>query len=190
MKTPSHAAIGWLMSRHSWWPAHLPAAAVVAGSVAPDMPIAIAFTWIGTGKLVSGEGEAILAAFRAAYESDPVLVASHQLLHAPFSLAVLYATVLVVGALNRGFGCWLRSFLYGAMAHSLVDIFTHVDDGPLLFWPIEATVRFASPISHWDASHCAALCVFVEVVVCLLAIHRALLEHQNGHSSFTSGLSS
>lgn len=163
---------------------------MIAGSVAPDIPIIIAFAWIGAAKVLNGDGENIVTAFRIAYGSGPVLVASHQLLHAPISLAALYAAALIVWTLTRDFGCWLRSFMYGAMAHSLVDIFTHVDDGPLLLWPFIGTLRFASPISHWNPSHCAALCVFIEAIACLFAIQRALLEKQNGHSNSTFASSS
>jgi len=163
------------MSRSPWWPSQLPALAVVAGSIAPDIPIMTAFTGISIWTYLTGDGGSTIAAFRAVYASDPLLVASHQLLHAPISLAALYTAAVIAGQLSGRLGRWLRSFLYGAMGHSLVDIFTHVDDGPLLLWPFEATVRFASPISHWDVSHCAALCVFVEAIVCLWAGHDALL---------------
>lgn len=166
------------MSRSPWWPSQLPASAVVAGSIAPDLPIMTAFAGISVWTYLTGDGGSTIDAFRAAYANDPLLVANHQLLHAPFSLAALIAAALVAGFINRALGFWLRSFLYGAMAHSLVDIFTHVDDGPLLLWPFEATVRYASPISHWDLNHCAALCIFVETIVCLWALHDALLARQ------------
>lgn len=166
------------MSRSPWWPRHLPASAVIAGSIAPDIPIMAVFAGIGVWTYLSGGGGSTFAAFRAAYASDPLLVVSHQLLHAPISLAALYAAAVIAGQLSGRHGRWLRSFMYGTMVHSIVDIFTHVDDGPLLLWPFEATVRFASPISHWDASHCAALCVFVETIVCLWALHDALLARQ------------
>lgn len=94
MKTPSHAAIGWLMCRHPSWPSHLPTTAVVAGSVAPDVPIVLAFAWIGIANVLSGAEGSTVAAFRAAYESDPILIASHQIRHAPISLAALFVAAL------------------------------------------------------------------------------------------------
>lgn len=175
MKTPTHAAIGWLISRHPWWPKHLPQSGVVAGSIAPDLPIILAFAVIGVRSLLDDGEVSVLAAFRAAYASDPWLIASHQLLHAPISLGALYVAAVITVRLSPPSGRWAQSFLLGAMAHSIVDIFTHVDDGPLLLWPLDATLRLACPISHWDVTHCASLCLFLETIICLLAAHKAML---------------
>jgi hypothetical protein len=35
----------------------------------------------------------------------------------------------------------------------VVDIATHVDDGPLLLFPLHWTLRFQSPVSYWDRTH-------------------------------------
>jgi hypothetical protein len=131
----------------------------------------IAFSGIALWQAMTGGDGSTLATFRAAYESSPFVITSHQLLHAPFSLAALLIAAIAAGLLDVKLSRWLRSFLYGAMAHAAVDVFTHVDDGPLLLWPFDATTRFASPISHWDAGHCAALCVFIEALVCMWASH-------------------
>lgn len=82
------------MCRHPSWPSHLPTTAVVAGSVAPDVPIVLAFAWIGIANVLSGAEGSTVAAFRAAYESDPILIASHQIRHAPISLAALFVAAL------------------------------------------------------------------------------------------------
>ena len=39
------------------------------------------------------------------------------------------------------------------LLHSFVDIVTHHDDGPVLFWPLNWHFRFPSPISYWDNAH-------------------------------------
>jgi hypothetical protein len=36
------------------------------------------------------------------------------------------------------------------MLHSLIDIPRHVDDGPLLIFPLNWTWHFHHPISYWD----------------------------------------
>ncbi len=41
-------------------------------------------------------------------------------------------------------------FLLGAWTHSLVDILTHIHDGPLLLWPLDHTIRVRGLVSHWD----------------------------------------
>ena len=151
---------------------------MVAGSVAPDVPIMLAFAGIGVWNQWSGGEASIIESFRAAYASDPLLVASHQLLHAPISLGLLYVATVISLRFSPNSGRWSQSFLLGAMAHSTVDIFTHFDDGPLLLWPLDATVRFSSPISHWDVTHCASLCLFVEAIVCMSAAHTAMLHRR------------
>lgn len=136
----------------------------------------VAFSGIALSHGLTGGEGSILAVFRAAYAGSRVLVAGHQLLHAPFCLAALFIAAFAAGLLHVKLGRWLRSFLYGAMAHAVVDVFTHVDDGPLLLWPFDASMRVASPISHWDAAHCAAVCVFVETIICLAAMRDALFS--------------
>jgi hypothetical protein len=41
----------------------------------------------------------------------------------------------------------------GAGIHTVIDIATHVDDGPLLFFPFNWSYRLQSPISYWDPEH-------------------------------------
>jgi membrane-bound metal-dependent hydrolase YbcI (DUF457 family) len=45
---------------------------------------------------------------------------------------------------------WLFWFSASCLLHSLIDIPTHENDGPLLLFPFEWSIRFASPISYWD----------------------------------------
>lgn len=34
--------------------------------------------------------------------------------------------------------------------HTMLDIPTHHNDGPLILFPLEWSVRFYSPVSYWD----------------------------------------
>merc|ERR1712157_488664 len=43
--------------------------------------------------------------------------------------------------------------LASAMFHALCDIPVHHDDGPLVFWPLNRTYRFVSPVSYWDPNY-------------------------------------
>jgi hypothetical protein len=54
---------------------------------------------------------------------------------------------------HRGWGNRLLWFAVGAGLHTVVDILTHHDDGPLLLFPFEWSYRFASPVSYWDPNH-------------------------------------
>ncbi|MGA1409534.1 MAG: hypothetical protein ACO37W_07345, partial [Prochlorotrichaceae cyanobacterium] len=39
----------------------------------------------------------------------------------------------------------------GCLLHTSLDIPTHANDGPLLLFSLNWTLRFASPISYWDS---------------------------------------
>jgi hypothetical protein len=47
-------------------------------------------------------------------------------------------------------GGWWFWFAAGCLIHTALDIPTHQNDGPLLFFPLEWSVRFQSPLSYWD----------------------------------------
>lgn len=155
MNTPSHflmtAALDKLLPRV---PIHQQA--FLIGSVAPDIPL-----WIlSLGGVVYYHfilGWSLAKAFHLMFDNlyfyNPLWLAFHNLLHAP--LLLLLGITLVwkkrrnTGSIHR----WLFWFLLACLLHSFVDIFTHVDDGPLLFFPLNWSVRFHSPISYWDPRH-------------------------------------
>lgn len=83
---------------------------------------------------------------------DPVWIVAHNFFHAPLVLAAI-----------GGLGIWLRRqgnrwaqpliwFALGAGLHTVIDIFTHTSDGPLLFFPLNWSYRFPSPVSYWEGS--------------------------------------
>jgi membrane-bound metal-dependent hydrolase YbcI (DUF457 family) len=87
------------------------------------------------------------------YFHNPFWIASHNLLHSPILLllllSLLWRSRRNIGSPSR----WFFWFLLACLLHSVVDIFTHADDGPLLFFPLEWTIRFHSPISYWDSQY-------------------------------------
>jgi len=54
------------------------------------------------------------------------------------------------GVGSSRFWCWV---FVSAMFHALCDIPVHHDDGPLLFWPLNRSYRFVSPLSYWDPNY-------------------------------------
>ena len=152
MKTPSHALIGYGCARLFGWKGRLKTA-VIFGAVAPDLPVAIAWSWIATAVTLRDgrfHQPAIQVEMDKIYFGDSWLAMLHSLLHSPVSLALLALAV----CLTDRRGCWLRpmglAFLAGALTHSATDILSHVTDGPLLLWPLDDTTRIAGPFSHWD----------------------------------------
>jgi hypothetical protein len=98
-----------------------------------------------------------------AYFNNPWWIAGHNFLHSPTAL-IIYAILLwrfVDKVGSRGHG-WL-SFVFGCMVHSVIDILTHYDDGPVLFFPFDWHTRFYSPVSYWDKAHYASQFVYFEV---------------------------
>ena len=155
MKTPTHALIGYGCARLFGWKGRLKTA-VIIGAVAPDLPVAIVWSWIATAVTLR-EGRfhqpAIQVEMDKVYFAESWLSGLHSLLHSPVSLAFL---ALAVCLMDRR-GTWLRplglAFLVGALTHSVADILSHVTDGPLLLWPLDDTTRIAGPFSHWDPAY-------------------------------------
>ncbi len=155
MNTPSHflmtAALDKILPRV---PIHQQA--LLLGSVSPDLPL-----WIlSLGGIVYYHfilGWSLAATtrlmFADLYFHNPFWLAFHNLLHAPF---LLLLGIVVVWRKRRNINSihrWLFWFLIACLFHSIVDVFTHVDDGPLLLFPLDWTTRFHSPISYWDARY-------------------------------------
>lgn len=77
-------------------------------------------------------------------------IAAHHLFHAPL-LLLLYALIGDWGRRRgKAWGASLFWFAIAAALHTGVDILTHNDDGPLLFYPLDWQTRFSSPVSYWD----------------------------------------
>ncbi len=127
--------------------------AFLLGSVAPDIPL-----WIlSLGGIVYyhfilgwSMVETSRWMFGNLYFHHPFWLAFHNLFHAPILLltgiAVVWKKRRNIGSVDR----WLFWFLLACLLHSVVDILTHADDGPLLFFPFNWVLRFHSPISYWD----------------------------------------
>ena len=94
--------------------------------------------------------------FDTLYFQNPFWIAAHNCLHAP---PILFTGLIIVWRSRRNIGSvsrWLFWFLLACLLHTTVDIFTHVDDGPLLFFPFNWSFRFRSAISYWDGRYYGA----------------------------------
>lgn len=130
--------------------------AVLWGSVAPDIPLYLltfgTLGWMHWKLGWSGEQTARLM-FGQLYFHNPWWIAAHNLLHAPILLlAGLAATRLLRPRAPRT-AHWLFWFFAACLLHSVVDVLTHYDDGPLVFFPFDWTFRVHSPVSYWDPAH-------------------------------------
>lgn len=152
MNTPSHFLMTAALERA------LPRVPIVTsafllGSVAPDLALwllSIGGAIYYHGILGWSVADTARMMFDYLYFQNPVWIAAHNLLHSPIllmlGLALTWRSRRNIGSLSR----WLFWFFLACLFHSIVDIFTHVDDGPLLLFPLNWTTRFHSPVSYWD----------------------------------------
>ncbi len=160
--------------RRAWKHQPPPAGACLLGSVAPDIALyllslggAIHFRY-----LLGWSAEATWRhLFDTLYFHNPSWIAAHNLLHSPTVLSLALVVLWRLQGLPQTSRRWLRWFLAACLLHSFVDVLTHVDDGPLLFFPFEWTIRFESPVSYWDSRHYGTQFAVLELTLdaCLVA---------------------
>lgn len=139
--------------------------AFLLGSVLPDLPLALltlgyiaANAGVFTGGAAAG---GLMDDYHTLYFTNPLWIVGHNLLHAPFVIAALFLAGLLAERRGLGWGLALRWLALGFALHSALDILTHHDDGPLVFFPFDWRTRFYSPVSYWDrAYHASAFTVF------------------------------
>lgn len=155
MNTPSHflmtATIDKLLPRV---PIHRQA--FLTGSVAPDIPLWIlSLSGLIYYHFILGWSipTTVQLMFDNLYFHNPFWLAFHNLFHAPILLLMGIVLVWKKHHNNDALYRWLFWFFLACLLHSCVDIFTHADDGPLLFFPFNWTIRFNSPISYWDPKY-------------------------------------
>lgn len=159
MQTPSHflltAVIGHKASDYSTVIVHHKA--LLIGSVLPDIPFflltavyEVYFRWVATPPV---DGSIMEYLHFELFYTDPVWVIGHNFFH---SLVINTALLgLALWGSRRGWR-WARPLLWlsvGMLFHTIIDIFTHHRDGPLLFFPLNWSYRFPSPISYWEPDY-------------------------------------
>ena len=156
MNTPSH----WLMTITAAklipWAQKPPRWALGLGSIAPDIPLYfLSFGGIYYFRDYLGwEDKRVFShLFDDLYFKDPVWIALHNFLHSPTMLIMLLGAALAIRGIRPRLSRWLIFFLSACMLHSIVDVLTHNDDGPVIFFPFDWHYRFPSPISYWDRDH-------------------------------------
>ena len=192
MNTPTHLLINWCCAEPlagRLGVKRLPLSAVLWGSVAPDLALYVlvfsGMFWFGW---VEGwpAGRVARHMFSELFFHDPIWISLHNVLHSP--------TVLIIALVINWWVCqrtpeeadqgtdlphsdsatpasfwnsWWTWFWLSCLLHTLVDIPVHHDDGPLVFWPLNWSFRYLSPISYWDPKHFGGTVLVVEVLIVL-----------------------
>jgi membrane-bound metal-dependent hydrolase YbcI (DUF457 family) len=148
--------------------ARIPCQAVFWGSMMPDIPLgvlSIGATFYYRVILGNQSPDLMETVLHPLYFNNPFWISAHNLLHAPFtlglSLAILWQWRIRPGKVQH----WLFWFFSSSAVHAGIDIFTHYDDGPLVFWPFNWNIRFNSPISYWDPAHFGAEFMIFEILL-------------------------
>jgi hypothetical protein len=155
-------------------------AALLAGSVLPDIPLGL----FSVGYVLDRrylrphlpDKTRCSPTYNNLYFNNPWWIAAHNLLHAPLPLFLL-ALIGCVGR-NHRWGQRLFWFAVGCGLHTAVDIFTHADDGPVLLFPLDWRKRFHSPVSYWDPAHNGRLIHLLEHLLDLLLIVHLLFRRR------------
>lgn len=142
--------------------------ALLIGAIAPDVPLMFLFTGVVLTSLLSGASfNAGVNHFSELYFNDPFCISGHNTLHSPVSLLIAVAVTIAIPGVESRNKTSAFSFFSGCAFHSLVDILTHHDDGPLLLWPFNWEWRYSSPVSHWDPAHFGAVFLDIEILMTL-----------------------
>jgi membrane-bound metal-dependent hydrolase YbcI (DUF457 family) len=173
VNTPSHFIIHAAIAKRATNP-KLVRSAFLWGAVAPDISLTLLsivspFYFHSQGMSL---GQAMRYIFDTLYFSNPWWISAHHLLHAPL-LLMFYALVLYPFRKKR-FVYWLLWFVAGCSLHTLVDILTHYDDGPLVLFPLNWTFRVHS-ISYWDRAHGGTWLGWLELALDLLLLGYLLI---------------
>jgi hypothetical protein len=175
---PTHLVINAAIAKKFGAKVKLIRSAFLWGSVVPDVPLGLislaylVYFRFFTTQDISGFMD---KAFGEMYFSNPMWIAGHNLLHSPTALGVYIVFLWRFLKKPGSAGSWWLSFVMGCMVHTGIDILTHHDDGPLLFWPFNWQTRFYSPVSYWDRAHFGSQFVYVEIGINLLLLCYLLL---------------
>lgn len=126
----------------------------VLGSILPDMPLILLTVGYILYRRSNPIDEHIFGpTYDNLYFTHPVWVIGHSLFHAPLMITAVGLLGYWGKTTGRWWGLFLFWFALGCGLHSIVDILTHHDDGPLLLFPFNWQIRFSSPVSYWDRAH-------------------------------------
>ena len=176
MQTQSHAiinaALGTALEKRGIRPGYW---ALVLGSLMPDLPLTVlTFIYLARNNLFGQPPDVMFGpAYDALYFTDPVWITSHSLMHSPPMIALWLALGWVLGfRYNHRWGQFLFWFAVGNALHTALDIPTHHNDGPLLLYPFNWTLRFNSPISYWHPDYYGRqFAVFETILNIILTIY-------------------
>lgn len=175
MQTPTHFLVTAVINqklKDRAVPIH--SHALLVGSVLPDIPFflltvgyEIYYRWFAP---LPTTGSIMEYLHFDLFFNDPVWIISHNFFHAPLINALLLLLGWWGWRQNWRWGQILFWLAVGTQFHTLIDIFTHYSDGPLLLFPFDWQTRFASPISYWETERYGLIFIAFEYTLSGLII--------------------
>jgi len=159
MQTQSHfliAAVAVTPLRR--WPGIIYAPAILVGAVLPDVALFLLtiagelyYRWLAPPPSTTSIMEYLHFTL---YYQDPLWIVGHNFFHS----LLIDGMLLLVGLWwwkrrSSRWGMMLFWLAASMLVHVGVDIFTHQSDGPLIWFPLNWSYRFASPISYWESAY-------------------------------------
>ena len=172
MQTPTHFLIAGALAvparRHLI--GNTPA--LLLGAVLPDIPFALLtlwglfyYRWIAP---LPQPGVIMEYLHFTLYFTDPIWIAGHNFFHSLVVDGLLFAVGLWGWRHRQRWGVPLTWLATSMLLHVTIDIFTHHSDGPLIWWPVNWSYRFASPISYWEVAYGGATFARAELILNVL----------------------
>ncbi len=149
--------------------------AFLLGAVLPDVALMVlTIGFVGYYRILAPDAYPTGALFGEVYDDfffhNPVWVISHNFFHAPLILATLMGIGYWAARQGKRWGAGLFWLAAACGLHTVLDIFTHHHDGPLLWFPFDWQTRYAAPISYWDVRYGAGIFAPIEHVLDLVMI--------------------
>ena len=178
MQTPTHTLLALVLLGKRGAPSRN--WTVVAGSLAPDM-----FIYIAWPIYTFGRGESQTRFWDETYFQAPGI----QLAGAVSNSFPLFGLLAVVGwvARSRRWARLLWLFALAALIHLATDIPVHAEDAHRHFWPL-SDWRFHSPLSYWNEAYHARWIRLGEAVLGLGLCALLLRRFRKASTQITLGL--
>jgi len=157
MLTPTHTLLSCgLLTRRNSTARNL---AVIAGGVAPDLPMFGLFAW---DRYVQGLGEEQI--WEGRYWTDAWQIPTAIGHSIPLALVVLAVGLAVKWQ-------WLWAFAASVLVHVAGDLPFHTEDAHMHLWPLSRW-KFISPVSYYDPQHYGGIMHWVELalMIAMLAV--------------------
>lgn len=177
MRTFSHVIINSVLLKKVN-PSGIPRTAFLLGGVIPDVPLGLLHIGYAFYNrfFLGNVGQGLMPpGFDYLYFNNPWWIGAHNFLHSPSALLIYLVLLWKFRDRIMSVGRWLFWMVVGSSIHTTLDIFTHVNDGPLLFWPFDLQIRFHSPVSYYDPAHFGEIFTIFEWILDALLLVYILL---------------